>query len=261
MRVKLLALAFVCLVKETGAEDDLKTRVAILEQAVASLLDNDALRLQTIRSQEYALNTQQLMLTHQAKTIEQLKETINVQAKTIKKFQARLDNPVSIAETNFPSNSTGIHDYIKQIVQGKPVERRTALVMESPIAFTAVKTIPQSSIGINQNIKFDKVILNDGGGFHVQHGIFIAPVSGYYLFSTSIAHDDTPLSLHAGIMHNGNIIAIAQSTHNIFDKGAQTVVLKVSSGDEIWIQNLDYEHASVYGESYSTFTGVLLYQL
>ncbi|KAH3739959.1 hypothetical protein DPMN_046651 [Dreissena polymorpha] len=133
--------------------------------------------------------------------------------------------------------------------------------MGSPIAFTVVKTKTQSSVEINQNIQFDKVILNDGGGFHVYHGIFSAPVSGYYIFSTSIMHPDTAQSLHAGIMHNGNVIAIAGSTKNIWNQAAQTVVLKVSAADEIWIKNLNYEHVSVYVGSFSTFTGVLLYQL
>ncbi|KAH3739960.1 hypothetical protein DPMN_046652 [Dreissena polymorpha] len=80
------------------------------------------MRLQTILSQENALKTQQLMLTNQAKTIEQLEEKLMFRKKTIKKLQARLDNHVSTAETDVLNNvTTGIHDYIKQIVEGKPL--------------------------------------------------------------------------------------------------------------------------------------------
>ncbi|KAH3739866.1 hypothetical protein DPMN_046556 [Dreissena polymorpha] len=62
-------------------------------------------------------------------------------------------------------------------------------------------------------------------------------------------------------MHNGNVIAIAHSHPGIFEQGAITAVIKVAAGDEIWISNLDHGPESAEGGSYSSFCGVLLYQL
>ncbi|KAH3773628.1 uncharacterized protein LOC127845017 [Dreissena polymorpha] len=131
----------------------------------------------------------------------------------------------------------------------------------STIAFTAIKHTAQTDIGINQNILFDQVLLNDGGGFHVQHGIFIAPVSDYYLFSTSILKMPIPNTSHFGLMHNGNVITFAHSYENMWDQGSTTVVLKVEAGDEIWISNRDIAGRAVQGFAYSSFTGVLLRQI
>jgi len=53
---------------------------------------------------------------------------------------------------------------------------------EGPVAFTAIKV----HIGLNQKILFDRVDLNEGNGFHVNQGVFIAPASGIYIFLFTI---------------------------------------------------------------------------
>ncbi|KAH3805983.1 hypothetical protein DPMN_134293 [Dreissena polymorpha] len=130
-----------------------------------------------------------------------------------------------------------------------------------PVAFTAIKINSQTGIGVNQNIVFDSVILNDGGGFNAYHGLFTAPVTGYYLFSTTILHTPHSQELHAGIMHKGNLIAMIHGFVNVFEQGTQTVVLKVRTGEQVWIGNRDYTNQYVYGDYYSSFSGFLLHQL
>ncbi|KAH3736860.1 hypothetical protein DPMN_043435 [Dreissena polymorpha] len=129
------------------------------------------------------------------------------------------------------------------------------------VAFTAIKETTQNNIGVNQNIIFEHVILNEGGAYHAQHGIFVAPVSGYYLFATSLLHPQINQPLRGGLMHNGNLVAIAYATENIWAQGSQTVVLKITTGDEVWIKNLDFEHEVVNGDAYSSFSGVILLKL
>ncbi|KAH3805990.1 hypothetical protein DPMN_134300 [Dreissena polymorpha] len=108
-------------------------------------------------------------------------------------------------------------------------------------------------------ILFDQVILNDGGGLN--HGVFTAPFTGYYLFSTSLVHPPQEESLHAGIMHNGLLIALIHANSGVYDQGTQTVVLKVKAGEQVWIENRDYNNEGVHGNAYSSFSGFLLYQL
>ena len=38
----------------------------------------------------------------------------------------------------------------------------------------------------NQDIVFDYVVTNIGSGYHGNHGLFVAPVSGVYVFSTTL---------------------------------------------------------------------------
>ncbi|KAH3888388.1 uncharacterized protein LOC127846668 [Dreissena polymorpha] len=129
------------------------------------------------------------------------------------------------------------------------------------VAFTAIKYQDQDGIGINQKIIFEHVILNEGGGYNVNHGIFTAPVTGYYLISTSILHSPQSNPLKAVIMHNGALIAIAYGSPGVSDQGTQTVVLKVTAGEQVWIGNRDSSNVYVVGSSYSSFSGFLLHQL
>ena len=77
---------------------------------------------------------------------------------------------------------------------------------EGPVAFTAIKVQSQGHIGLNQKILFDRVDLNEGNGFHVNQGVFIAPASGIYIFSFTIQSKPSNSFLHADLMLNGRPI-------------------------------------------------------
>ncbi|KAH3721492.1 hypothetical protein DPMN_064420 [Dreissena polymorpha] len=69
-----------------------------------------------------------------------------------------------------------------------------------------MKAAGQEHIGLNQNIVFEKVLTNEGGGYHPNHGVFTAPQSGVYVFSSSIMA--TPGGeIHTAIVHNENAVA------------------------------------------------------
>lgn len=130
------------------------------------------------------------------------------------------------------------------------------------VSFTAVKSIDQTHIGINQNIIFDQVISNIGNGYHADHGLFIAPTSGIYLFSTSLLHrptNDQPL--HAEITHSGAPVARIHGDVNIYDSGSQTVIIQVNQGEEVWVRNIDINDENIAGAMYSSFAGVLILPL
>ena len=56
---------------------------------------------------------------------------------------------------------------------------------ETPVAFIATLSDHAESLGADQNIAFENVITNVGDAYNSQAGVFIAPVSGIYVFSTS----------------------------------------------------------------------------
>ena len=130
-----------------------------------------------------------------------------------------------------------------------------------PVAFMARLYNSLSHVGVNQNIPFENVLLNLGNAYHSQHGIFIAPQSGIYLFSSSIMSNNVNhVEVHADLVQNGNVVAriYAHSDSVRHDQGAQTVVIQVKQGDEIWVRNIDYTDDQIYGSYYSTFSGYLL---
>jgi len=124
-----------------------------------------------------------------------------------------------------------------------------------------VKVATQNNIGINQNTVFEKVVLNQGNGYHPQHGVFISPRAGVYLFTANLVHSTTPGSFHGGLMLNGNLVVRLHGMYNIWDSTSQTVLLSLSSGDEVYVRNLDSEHQNVIGSSYSSFSGFLVWEL
>ena len=142
----------------------------------------------------------------------------------------------------------------------KAVDKRQG--HEGPVAFTAIKVGNQDNIGINQNILFDHVELNEGNGFHVNQGVFIAPTTGIYVFSFTIMRHPMNSYMHADLMLNGRIIAKAHGAPgSTWDQGSHTVFLNVHAGDDVWVQNADFEHEYVHGDMFSSFSGYLLYPL
>jgi len=132
---------------------------------------------------------------------------------------------------------------------------------ENLAAFTAIKVASQSSVGVNQNIIFEKVLLNEGNGFHSQHGIYIATQRGVYMFTANLVHVNQPGPFHAALVHNGNVIVKLHGESNTWDQTSQTVYLSLAAGDEVYVRNIDYEHETIYGDSYSSFSGMLVWEL
>jgi len=133
---------------------------------------------------------------------------------------------------------------------------------EGPVAFTAIKVQIQSNIGLNQKILFDRVDLNEGNGFHVNQGVFIAPASGIYIFSFTIQSNPSHSYLHADLVLNGRrIVTFHGAPGTTYDQGSHTVFLNVRAGEEVWVQNDDFGHEYVHGDMYSSFSGYLLHPL
>ncbi|XP_045181237.2 uncharacterized protein LOC123540350 [Mercenaria mercenaria] len=141
----------------------------------------------------------------------------------------------------------------------------TGGVQEGPVAFHAVisKALVQH-LGIDQNIVFDVVELNLGGGYHNQHGLFIAPKSGLYIFSTSLlSYVNAKAEFDASIVKNGNILASAfgHGDSGRHDQGSVTVVTQLNVGDEISVKNRVIADDAYWGDRYSSFMGILVIEM
>ncbi|KAH3889178.1 uncharacterized protein LOC127850121 [Dreissena polymorpha] len=251
------------------AEVDLYSRLALLEVTVSSLLKTDAEQTETIRLQEVKMKEQ----SEEIKELKQIIQDIQTRERLtpMKPMKPKLD--LLPLQHQILNNQSGDQKSARAMLKKKIVRSdrtinatmanyvpRTARrgIIASPVAFTAVKVISQDNIGVNQNIQFENVVLNDGGGFHANHGIFIAPVGGYYLFTTSFLHSPGPIDIRVGLMHNGRLMAKVSGS---MDQSSMTLVLKIAAGDEVWLENKDVGSQSIYGGYYSSFSGVLLHQL
>ncbi|XP_060555246.1 uncharacterized protein LOC132716092 [Ruditapes philippinarum] len=129
------------------------------------------------------------------------------------------------------------------------------------VAFHAVLTPYHiDHLGDNDNIRFDRVLLNEGDGYHNQHGLFITPKPGFYLFSVTLA-TNYDQKFYAQLKKNGapliNLSGNGQAG-GYLDQGSVTVVTKLNAGDEVWVVHNSPPDGSIWGNSFSSFTGVLL---
>ncbi|KAH3853730.1 cerebellin-1-like [Dreissena polymorpha] len=206
------------------------------------------------------VDTRLRYVEHQVKAISESNQALQ---SLVREQQNKIDHLEHVTEAQKQLNGQLLA--AMRNVSGVPMSRRAnAKKDQQPevVSFTAVKAIDQIHIGINQNIIFDKVISNIGNGYHADHGLFIAPTSGIYLFSTTLLHRATiGQPLHAVITHSGVPVARIYTGVDIFDSGSQTVIIQVNQGEEVWVRNFDINDENIYGYLYSSFAGVLIVPL
>jgi len=127
------------------------------------------------------------------------------------------------------------------------------------VAFTAVKVADQTDVGNNQNILFEKVVLNEGNAFHPHTGVFTAPVSGVYCFQAMVMVRPQSQPFVASITHDGEDIVYTQG-QNGYDLSPASVVIRVQAGEDVWVRNIVYIATNIVGHSYSSFSGFLLWE-
>ena len=128
------------------------------------------------------------------------------------------------------------------------------------VAFTAGLTHSILHAGPHQNIVFDHVETNVGNGYNPHHGVFTAPVSGLYLFYSSILSEHGAETWAQIVVNGVNKASIyARGADDRYDQGSQAIVVNLQQGDDVAIQNFFSGHA-IHGDAniYSTFSGVLL---
>jgi len=110
---------------------------------------------------------------------------------------------------------------------------------------------------------FDTIDLNLGNGFRSVHSNFIAPRAGIYLFSATLLTHTTPVEIHAAITVNGVPVAkiFGHASSGRHDQGSHTVIVLLEADDEVCVRNINLENRAIYGYLYSSFSGVLLFNM
>lgn len=120
-----------------------------------------------------------------------------------------------------------------------------------------------SSNSVGQILIFDTTTLNVGEAYNNLTGIFVAPMDGIYIFSTSLCGGKSPDGHnHVDIMKNGQEMGAAYSSGTgHLDQGSVTVVMQLSVGDEVHVSTQRHEDISIYGDKLTSFTGCLIMPL
>ncbi|XP_062607182.1 cerebellin-2-like [Saccostrea cucullata] len=122
----------------------------------------------------------------------------------------------------------------------------------SAVGFSALLS-KDTTLGVNQIVKYDNVITNQGNGYDKWTGIFTAPTAGLYVFSCTVMAYERA-SMHMGIVQDGRLISTIHSDISPWNQASETVVLVLKKGDKVWTRA---HHVGRIRENFNTFSGFL----
>lgn len=133
-----------------------------------------------------------------------------------------------------------------------------------PVAFHAVNSYTEKHLGDHQILVFDTVLTNVGSAYHPNHGTFIAPTHGLYLFSISAssAGEAAHPAIATEIVKDGTLLAktYAKSDTGYIDQGSVTLVVELQPNEEIWVRLNHPLDTTLASGSFSSFSGILVYE-
>ncbi|KAL4233272.1 hypothetical protein ACF0H5_007956 [Mactra antiquata] len=207
--------------------------------------------------QEDEIQSLKVDLAHQRSHVVKMRLRLKAKNKTIQSLLQQI-NPSETREsaTNESPSST---DVVTKRRTSEGSQRIRQLQNEVSVAFTAGLTAHMLQVGDKQNIIFDHVITNVGNAYNPHHGVFVAPVSGTYVFATSILSYDARNNW-ASIVVNGTIQTMLFMHDDSHALSSQTVVLQLNKGDDVAIQGHPGDAYFGQPQPYTTFSGFLLQQ-
>ncbi|XP_052221232.1 complement C1q-like protein 4 isoform X4 [Dreissena polymorpha] len=114
---------------------------------------------------------------------------------------------------------------------------------------------------VSQQILFNSVSLNIGGGYDANSGSFTAPMGGLYIFSTSVMSlQGKGAEMHAIIMKNGVEVAAAYANGmgGNMEQGSVTATVRLAKGDMVHVAVGRHDDTGVWGDKLTSFTGCLI---
>ncbi|GAA6071094.1 complement C1q tumor necrosis factor-related protein 2 [Tachysurus ichikawai] len=110
-------------------------------------------------------------------------------------------------------------------------------------------------------IRFDRILMNEGGHYNTSSGKFTCAVPGVYYFSYDITLANKHLAI--GLVHNGQykIKTFDANTGN-HDIASGSTVLRLQERDQVWLQIFYAEQNGLFFDPFwtdSLFTGFLIY--
>ncbi|XP_045191093.1 uncharacterized protein LOC123547907 [Mercenaria mercenaria] len=180
---------------------------------------------------------------------------------------AKLEREVNSSrngEITTKENVNGIKE-IGHILNKRAVRRRR--IRRPEVAFQASLTTESATFNLFDTIIFNNVITNINRAYNKHTGVFTAPVSGTYTFSTNIVAEKGHY-IEASIKVNERVTVSAISDHRIprngeyfttWDQGNAVAILSLNRGDKVSV-SVQWPQGShvIHGVGKSSFSGYLL---
>ncbi|KAK3090389.1 hypothetical protein FSP39_011452 [Pinctada imbricata] len=114
------------------------------------------------------------------------------------------------------------------------------------------------TLGSEQVLIYNKVLLNVGNGYNLRSGHFVAPVSGIYSASVSLMGYYTN-SVYLQLVKDGKELVRLWTNKGRHELGAQTIAVQLRKNEAVWVRLLKSIGGKIYGsEPYNTFSVVLV---
>ncbi|XP_045198853.2 C1q-related factor-like [Mercenaria mercenaria] len=206
-------------------------------------------RLENFAENQVLLNQRlESDLDKQREVIKDLQDVISQQAEKIQRLE---ELPRQTGEVKSKTPTT-----VKRTLKSTSKIKRYA---DNTVAFFATLTkTTLDHLGAQQNIVFEDVVTNFGNAYNNHQGVFVAPVSGLYLITTSVLSRQDR-EVWADVVVNGTVIVRlnGRGTDGRHGSGAQTVVVTLKKGDDVSVQNEANDDA-YWGTKYTSFGGFLI---
>lgn len=126
------------------------------------------------------------------------------------------------------------------------------------VGFTALRHSDNSIVHENGIIVFETTITNAGSAYNPTSGIFMAPVSGLYVFFYDIECSKTNGDTYVELVRDGARTGVQAYCHGLgdFDNSATMGVLHLGAGDTVWLRLYDVDNRTFGGKT--IFSGFLL---
>ncbi|KAH3741720.1 heavy metal-binding protein HIP-like [Dreissena polymorpha] len=232
--------------------------LALFGLAHANARDIEAIlkRLEILEQNEILLRNE---LAARDDIIENLKDELASMKSDVRSLKSDMKD-LQLAVDLGRSVNESIHE--KLHLCEEDVRKRLVMSDVEAVGFHAVvNTQELTHLTFGQPIIFETVFTNVGGAYHNNHGLFIAPVRGLYIFSVSILCDYPPHNhIETALVVNGSRKALTHSygADNVRDQGSITIVVQLNAADEVWVELGWPNDAYLFGNMWTSFTGAII---
>ncbi|KAK3093362.1 hypothetical protein FSP39_014549, partial [Pinctada imbricata] len=129
---------------------------------------------------------------------------------------------------------------------------------QKPIYFlAALKGTTYTTKRANEVIKFQDVIVNEGGAYNPTNGHFVVPRTGPYLISFGfLSNHAKGIGFHLDI--NGNLAVKSWTAKDVpYNSAERCIPYLLKKGDVVRIR-VSEAGASIYGNRYTTFSAMYM---
>lgn len=133
---------------------------------------------------------------------------------------------------------------------------------QQPLVYFNAKMMPHKTVTEGNIFIFETVTEIVGGGYDSNTGIFRATVPGLYFFSVTVASEKKGEHVHPILFKNGIEIGRTFAGTEASEWPASGSIAKLvylEENDQVYVKQLSGRTANVYGKSFSSFAGGLLF--